>query len=954
MTGLTIQETTGATKYSGDIAINGNSRNFRFDHIHIGGTGKQDEWMRVGGHVTGVIDHNAGDENPTNSNGDNYFQAFDPVDDTIGLGDGSWLNGPEFGTLNALYIENNYIKGGAPDDCNFGARFVMRYNTLDSNYVAIQTHGTKSPGGPQRGCIGYEAYNNYFTGSISTPSSGATGAKAGTALLFNNTMPRGYYRFFQASTDRNGGDNANETNNPNGWGYCGTSTPVPSTGGANGTGSNWDGNSPSTTGYPCLDGLGRGQDTQALNGAVFPGRLNSVTGTIAWPHQYLEPIYMWNNSIGSATYTLVTTNATNNQDYYYDSAAQGGSFTGAAGTGYGLHSARPSTCTPGPGGTYGASPTGSYGVAYFATDDNSGNGELWACTGLNTWTGIYQPYTYPHPLVTGGGGSLTSTSISLSSSNPTPPAGGNITLTATLTPSSGPTGTISFYDGGTSIGSATLPSNTYTVAGILSGTHTYTATYSGDSTYNVSASSPVTVMASSIFTIHYTTDGSTPTCSSSTYSAPLSVTTTTTVKAIACASGYSNSAVGSAVYSFGGSGGLTATPTFSPTGGSYTSTQYVSLSDTTSGAVIYFTTDGTIPTTSSRVYSIPLAVTATATIKAMAVAAGLTNSSVASATYTIGGTLTAATPTFSPAAGSYAGTQTVSISDSSPSPTIYYTTDGTTPTTSSTVYSTPLSVTATKTVKAIATSSGYSNSAVGSATYTIGCGLTPYATGNIDYSQLKAGSRQGAGFFVQMAAGGFTTNDLLIYDCNGNDIDSGTLLSSLVTGYPGAGVAVSTGSAWGSSLAAPAGALVGTTATQTLTNKSIDGSEITSGTIAAARLGLTQVIGLVIDGGGSTPATGAKGFIAVPFNCIITGWTMLADVSGSDQITISKGTYASYPTVSSIVASAPPNLSGAQKNTTSTLTGWTTSLNAGDILSFNLDSATTVTRIVLELQVTRN
>jgi hypothetical protein len=277
----------------------------------------------------------------------------------------------------------------------------MRYNTLANNYVSIQTHGTKTPGGPQRGCIGYEAYNNYLTGSTSSPSSGATGSKGGTALLFNNTMPQGYYRFYEASTDRNGGDNADETNNPNGWGYCGTATSVPTTASSNGTGSNWDGNNPSSSGYPCLDGLGRGQDTQALNGQTWPNRLNSVTGTIAWPHQYLEPIYMWNNSIGSATYTAVSTNATNNQDYYYDQSAQSGSFTGAAGTGHGLLSARPTTCRPGPGGTYGTSPTGSYGVAYFATDANGGNGELYVCTSTNTWTGIYQPYTYPHPLVTG-------------------------------------------------------------------------------------------------------------------------------------------------------------------------------------------------------------------------------------------------------------------------------------------------------------------------------------------------------------------------------------------------------------------------------------------------------------------------------------------------------------------------------------------------------------------------
>jgi hypothetical protein len=499
MTGLTIQETTGATKYSGDISIVGNSHNFRFDHIHIGGTGKQDEWVRVEGSVIGVIDHNVGDENPNNTNGDNYFQAFDPVDDTIGLGDGPWHNGPQFGSLNALYIENNYIKGGAGDDCNWGARFVMRYNTLDNNYVPIQTHGTKSSGGPQRGCLSYEAYNNYIKGSTSTPQSGASGAKGGTALVFNNTLATGYYRFFEASTDRNGGDAANEINTPNGFGYCGTATPVPSTGVANGTGSAWDGNQSSSTGYPCMDGLGRGQDTQALNGVTFPSRRNSVTGTVAWPHQYLWPIYMWNNNMSGsnpgATYIDISTNAANNRDYYYDQSAQSGSFTGAAGTGFGLLSARPATCTPGPGGTYGASPTGSYGVAYFATDTQT----LYVCDGApaNHWATVYQPAVYPHPLVSGA--TLTSTTTTLTAASTSISAGSSDVLTATVTSSSA-TGTVTFYNGGSSIGTCTLSAGTcpFTATAITAGTHNYTAAYGGNSTYASSTSSVVTVTASGL------------------------------------------------------------------------------------------------------------------------------------------------------------------------------------------------------------------------------------------------------------------------------------------------------------------------------------------------------------------------------------------------------------------------------------------------------------------------
>lgn len=117
---------------------------------------------------------------------------------------------------------------------------------------------------------------------------------------------------------------------------------------------------------------------------------------------------------------------------------------------------------------------------------------------------------------------------------------------------------------------------------------------------------------------------------------------------------------------------------------------------------------------------------------------------------------------------------------------------------------------------------------------------------------------------------------------------------------------------------------------------------------------LSSSIGIVIDGGGSTPLGGQKGFIQVPFNCTITGWTMVADQTGSAQITVSKGTYGAFPTLTSIDASLPPNLSSAQKNTSTTLTGWTTTINAGDMLGFNLDSASTVTRITLQLLVTKS
>ena len=78
-----------------------------------------------------------------------------------------------------------------------------------------------------------------------------------------------------------------------------------------------------------------------------------------------------------------------------------------------------------------------------------------------------------------------------------------------------------------------------------------------------------------------------------------------------------------------------STPTFSPAPGNYTAPQSVTLSDTTPGATIYYTTDGSTPTTSSPKYTAPIPVNTTTTIKAMAAASGYNNSALATGVYTI-------------------------------------------------------------------------------------------------------------------------------------------------------------------------------------------------------------------------------------------------------------------------------------------------------------------------------
>ncbi len=207
----------------------------------------------------------------------------------------------------------------------------------------------------------------------------------------------------------------------------------------------------------------------------------------------------------------------------------------------------------------------------------------------------------------------------------------------------------------------------------------------------------------------------------------------------------------------------TATPSFSPPAGTYSSPQMVTISDATAGATIYYTTDGSTPTTASTVFTGPIAVSSTETIKAIAAAPGFSNSAVATATYTIAPP--AATPTFSPVAGTYTSAQTVTISDATTGATIYYTTDGTTPTTASTVFTGPIAVSSTETIKAIAAASGFSNSAVATATYTINLPAADFQVSVNPSTLTIVAGQSGKATFTVTPQNGF--NSQVSFACSG-------------------------------------------------------------------------------------------------------------------------------------------------------------------------------------------
>jgi hypothetical protein len=94
----------------------------------------------------------------------------------------------------------------------------------------------------------------------------------------------------------------------------------------------------------------------------------------------------------------------------------------------------------------------------------------------------------------------------------------------------------------------------------------------------------------------------------------------------------------------------------------------------------------------------------------------------------------------------------------------------------------------------------------------------------------------------------------------------------------------------------------------------------------------------------------------VDFACTVTGWALMADQSGSIVVDVWKRPLASFPptVAQSITAAAPPTISGATFNSSTTLTGWTTAVAAGDVFRFNVNSVATVTRVTLALTLQRS
>jgi Chitobiase/beta-hexosaminidase C-terminal domain/Legume lectin domain len=208
-------------------------------------------------------------------------------------------------------------------------------------------------------------------------------------------------------------------------------------------------------------------------------------------------------------------------------------------------------------------------------------------------------------------------------------------------------------------------------------------------------------------------------------------------------------------------------PVITPNGGTFATSQSVTLSTTTASASIYYTLDGSVPTPASTLYAGPITISTDTTVNSIASAPGFVQSAVASAAFTFTGQAPAVA--FLPAGGTYTASQQVTLSDTDTTANIYYTTDGSAPTAASNLYTAPITVAASTTINAVAVDPNLQNSNVATAAYVIQAAAS---------STINFGSGFSSTAGLTLNGSTLATNDTRLQLTNGLLDESGSLFWS--------------------------------------------------------------------------------------------------------------------------------------------------------------------------------
>jgi hypothetical protein len=272
MTGITIQSgSSPGIKDGGTVNFEGPGM-MRIDHCHFNASNRANyKIIRIGIGVFGVMDNCVLDLTGTN--------AIYLYNGRSGAGDTPWMQGnyewslpTGFGTADFFYVEDCVITGDMAShatrlwDLFTASRAVNRFNTLTSSTMG-ETHGT-GHSGDDRGARAQEVYGNISIrpGAQAEPNYCMIEIQSGGGLIWGNSAAAFGKHGYVFNVTRKNNDTYGQPAPPNGWGYAGTQF--------NGTGSSWDGNVETVTGYPCIDMPGRGPG-DVLTG-VFPSKTNRI------------------------------------------------------------------------------------------------------------------------------------------------------------------------------------------------------------------------------------------------------------------------------------------------------------------------------------------------------------------------------------------------------------------------------------------------------------------------------------------------------------------------------------------------------------------------------------------------------------------------------------------------------------------------------------------------------
>jgi len=401
-------------------------------------------------------------------------------------------------------------------------------------------------------------------------------------------------------------------------------------------------------------------------------------------------------------------------------------------------------------------------------------------------------------------------------------------------------------------------------------------------------------------------------------------------------------------------GNQTATPAFSPGGGTYKTSQPVTISSATTGAVLYCTTDGTTPTTSSPQCAEPTTVYQNEYLQAIAVAPGKTASAVASAGYTI--TLNPVdTPTFTPAGGTYTGAQQVTIADTTSGANIYYTLDGTKPNINSTLFTGAITISQSSTLNAIAAATGYDNSDVASAAYTIQAPVPAPTITGLSPSSATAG---GAAFNLTVNGTNFTSAASVLW--NGASLNTTFVNAGQLTAAVPASSIASAGSVNVTVVTAsgvsPVSAFTVNAGTPTVTSLTVTSGSTSGGTsvgIAGANFipgattvafGGTAATSVTVNSATSITAVSPPSASAGTVDVTVTTAGGTSATSAADHFTY----FVPVPTVSGLTVTSGSALGGTSVGITGTnfIAGATTVAFGGTAAtSVTVNSATSITAV---------